>query len=272
LETVIPGSKKVILEPSGEDLRSNDFIKAVSTLCVQRNLPVELRGSILSHAFHQLAKDGVQVYSAEPGKRPVEMRQRKAFDKLVRDQIPENIKAKGETVSADELAPEDLAMALIGKLFEEAEEFLSADTINNRLEELADLLEIIRALADVSKVASFSDVIMRADSKRSRRGGFEKGTILRSTSVIANAPQVPGLFEEGAGRRRINLTSLRESQTGMRSQTPIITLLSQGPRMLSLGVPGYRDVSLKIYVAGGAVFVELLEINDSRDDGQQKLL
>ncbi len=271
LRTVAHGSRKVVLEPSGEDLRNDEFIDAVSEKCIELNLPVEIRGSILSHAFHQLAKAGVQVYSAEPGKRPVEMRQRKAFDKLVRDQIPENIQAKGEAVSADELAPEELALALIGKLFEEAEEFVGASNNDSRLEELADLFEIVRALAEVSNVA-FNDVIERADSKRNRRGGFEKGVILRSTSVIANAPRTPELFNESNGRRRISLDSLKDSHSGRRSQTPISTLLSKGPKIVRLSLPGELDVSLKIELSGGVVSVDILEAYDRARDSQEKLI
>jgi hypothetical protein len=52
-------------------------------------LPVEVRGSILGHAYHQLLEAGVVVFTAEPSKKVLEVREGKAFDKLVRDQIPD---------------------------------------------------------------------------------------------------------------------------------------------------------------------------------------
>jgi predicted house-cleaning noncanonical NTP pyrophosphatase (MazG superfamily) len=271
IKDIVPGSRKIVLEPSGEDLRSDAFISAVAEVCVRLNLPVEIRGSILSHAFHQLSKAGVQAFSAEPGKRPVEMRQRKAFDKLVRDQIPASILEKGEFVTVDELAPEELAAALIGKLFEEAEEFLAAKTPEEMLEELADLFEIVRALADASRL-SVGEVIGRADAKRKRRGGFEQGVILRSTSLVGENPPVePNLFGDESIRRRISLSSLVD-QAPRRSETPVSALLAQGPRMVRLNLASGMRLTLRVELAAGLLTIVVAEVLDADPNEQPKLI
>ena len=268
-----PASVKVILEPSGEDLRSDEFIDAVGAVCAKLKLPVELRGSILSHAFHQLRKANVQVYSAEPGKSPLEMRQRKAFDKLVRDQIPENIEAKGESVDAEELDPKELSLALVGKLFEEAEEYLAADSGDAKLDELADLFEIVRALADASNVA-LDDVMMRADVKRKKRGGFNRGVILRSTSVLAatKESQDRELFEGQETRRKITLSALADAQSAKRRDTPVTALLTGEPRALQLSLPGGLELTLSVELAGGIISVSVVELIDQKEESQQKLI
>ena len=67
----------------------------------------------------------------------------KTYNKLVRDRIPEIIKANGQTACFSVLDKTQLQAALKKKLCEEVGEYLdSAD-----LEELADILEVIDALA-----------------------------------------------------------------------------------------------------------------------------
>ena len=203
-----PISCKVVLEPLGEDLRSDAFVHAVSVRCKELGLPVEVRGSILGHAYYLLFSAGVEVFTGEPSKKVLEVRQRKAFDKLVRDQIPEYILSKGEVVRANELVSNDLRAALIGKLFEEAGEYISASDRSNVIEELSDMLEVVRGLASASSV-SFSDVVEKADQKAQKRGGFLKGVILRSTEAKRNRRQEATLFDVEEAKKKIRLDLLR---------------------------------------------------------------
>ncbi|QCB51969.1 phosphoribosyl-ATP pyrophosphohydrolase [Rhodococcus sp. PAMC28707] len=92
--------------------------------------------------------------------------------KLVRDLIPSIIEASGRVPKYRTLNPRDYGNALIDKLFEEADEFREA-MLENRREELADILEVVRALAAHLGLtdAALDDL---AVGKRAKRGGFEK--------------------------------------------------------------------------------------------------
>lgn len=67
------------------------------------------------------------------------------------------------------------------KLFEEAHELLGAANPNDVEGELADLLEVVRSLASATGI-SWEDVESKAASKKSQRGGFEKGVVLMETA------------------------------------------------------------------------------------------
>ena len=100
--------------------------------------------------------------------------------KLVRDRIPEIIRARGEEPIVHAISGGELFDALIAKLSEETEELRSASTAD-QAEELADLLEVVRSLAlhlgiDLEKL---EEVVA---SKRERRGGFADGLWLEMPS------------------------------------------------------------------------------------------
>ncbi len=98
------------------------------------------------------------------------------YNKLVRDNIPEIIKLKGETPITRELSLEEYKLALEEKLKEECKEVIGASGAD-RVEELADVLEILKALAKLEN-ASLQDVIKMADQKNAKRGAFEKRIFL----------------------------------------------------------------------------------------------
>lgn len=98
------------------------------------------------------------------------------YNKLVRDRIPEIIKAKGETPIVRTLNDIDYKSELEKKLYEEYNEVLEASG-NDRIEELADMLEIIRALAKLEN-KNLNDVIAVADQKAEKRGAFEEKIFL----------------------------------------------------------------------------------------------
>ena len=66
----------------------------------------------------------------------------KAYDKLVRDRIPEIIQADGKRCVVETLSDEGYLSLLDRKLDEELAEYQESKS----LEELADLLEVIRAV------------------------------------------------------------------------------------------------------------------------------
>jgi len=100
----------------------------------------------------------------------------KVYNKLVRDKVPEIISANGEIPITRVLETDEYKKFLEMKLFEEYKEVIEASG-KDRLEELADLIEVIRALA-VLENSSFEEVVEIASVKRDRRGGFEKRFVL----------------------------------------------------------------------------------------------
>ncbi len=99
------------------------------------------------------------------------------YNKLVRDRIPELIEQAGKRCQTRALAPGELQPMLKAKLQEELKEYLEAVTDAGALEELADMLEVIHALAAThgSGVAALSELQQR---KRERRGAFNRATLL----------------------------------------------------------------------------------------------
>ena len=92
-------------------------------------------------------------------------------NKLVRDNIPDIILSNEETPVTRILNDEEYKKALEEKLYEEYEEVLSAGG-TERCEELADMVEVIRALAKLEN-KSLEDIISLAEDKRAKRGGFD---------------------------------------------------------------------------------------------------
>ncbi len=169
------------LEPHDPELfRSDDFLTKVVEVAKERDFPVGLTGSILGHAFYMLQKAGLTVVALNRTMRS-RTRQRRVFRKLVRDDIPDRITEGGETVTLAEIAKSEVRAALVSKLFEESHELLGADTPQDVTAELADMLEVVRALADATGV-EWSDVESATASKRSARGGFAKNVVLMETS------------------------------------------------------------------------------------------
>lgn len=99
------------------------------------------------------------------------------YNKLVRDKIPEIIAESGKKAETKILSNEEFLLELQKKAKEELSEYLNAKTEQESVEELADLLEIIRSLA-VLHGASFDDLEEVRRKKAADRGGFEKKIFL----------------------------------------------------------------------------------------------
>lgn len=90
------------------------------------------------------------------------------YNKLVRDKIPQIIEKSGEIPVIRVLEDEEYLACLKDKLREETEEFCK----DQNLEELADILEVVYALADrLGSRDQLQEVFQR---KHEARGGFEK--------------------------------------------------------------------------------------------------
>lgn len=92
--------------------------------------------------------------------------------KLVRDKIPEIIEASGGLADVRRLDDGAFRRALCEKLYEEAGELQEAANAMDVLDEAADVLEVVRALASAYG-HDFADVVRAAEEKREMRGGFD---------------------------------------------------------------------------------------------------
>lgn len=100
----------------------------------------------------------------------------RVYNKLVRDRIPEIIEEKNETPVTRVLNEDEYKFELERKLYEEYNEVIESSG-EDRLFELADMIEVIRSLASVSG-KTLEDIIELANGKRNKRGGFEKKIFL----------------------------------------------------------------------------------------------
>ena len=97
----------------------------------------------------------------------------KTHNKLVRDLIPEIIQKSGNKAVIRTLNDQEYSEMLEKKLLEEANEYITDKTV----EELADILEVVYALASL-KGATKEEVEGLRIKKAEERGGFEKKIFL----------------------------------------------------------------------------------------------
>ena len=96
------------------------------------------------------------------------------YNKLVRDRIPEIIEASGKTCKTDILSQADYLHMLDAKLDEELAEYHK----DQNIEELADLLEVIRAAA-IARGYTLDELEQTRAEKAAKRGGFKKRILLK---------------------------------------------------------------------------------------------
>lgn len=99
------------------------------------------------------------------------------YNKLVRDLIPQVIEATGKEFRTRILDEEEYKKELIIKLKEESEEYFAAESSKESLEELADMLEVIRALAVVHG-ATWEELDVLREKKAEVRGAFQERVYL----------------------------------------------------------------------------------------------
>lgn len=99
---------------------------------------------------------------------------KRQYNKLVRDRIPEIIRASGKTCTTEILSAEEYLRMIDAKLDEELAEYHE----DQNIEELADLLEVIRAVA-IARGYTIEDLERVRAEKATNRGGFEKRILLK---------------------------------------------------------------------------------------------
>lgn len=98
----------------------------------------------------------------------------KVYQKLVRDRIPEIIEADGKTCVIETLSDSRYLEMLDAKLAEELAEYQGSKS----LEELADLLEVMRAVVQ-ARGWTWEQLEQVRQEKSAQRGGFEKKILLK---------------------------------------------------------------------------------------------
>ena len=105
----------------------------------------------------------------------------KVYNKLVRDRIPEIIEADGNTCTTEILSDKQYMEMLDVKLNEELAEYQESKS----LEELADLLEVMRAVVQ-ARSWTWEQLEQVRKEKAIQRGGFEKKILLKE--VVERMP------------------------------------------------------------------------------------
>lgn len=99
------------------------------------------------------------------------------YNKLVRDRILEIIESDGLAYNARILESSELLKEVKAKMIEEAIEFHAAETANESVEELADVLELIHTALSTLGV-TYEELNEVRLQKKVKRGGFEKAIYL----------------------------------------------------------------------------------------------
>jgi predicted house-cleaning noncanonical NTP pyrophosphatase (MazG superfamily) len=99
------------------------------------------------------------------------------YNKLVRDRIPQVIEGTGKQYTTRILDEEEYIKELKNKSFEELNEYVNAKNDKEAIEELADILEIIHALARYHG-ANLEMVEQIRKEKSEKRGGFKERIFL----------------------------------------------------------------------------------------------
>lgn len=95
------------------------------------------------------------------------------YNKLVRDRIPEIIEKEGKTSTTRLLSEDEYFTEVQKKMHEELVEYEEAAETADKLEELADLLELVHTAATLHGFSSNELEALR-EKKAERRGGFAK--------------------------------------------------------------------------------------------------
>ena len=98
----------------------------------------------------------------------------KKYNKLVRDLIPDVIKASGKECEIEVAQVQKRSELLEAKLMEEVNEYLE----DKNLEELADIMEVLFGLAHNLGYTE-EDLLNKREEKLKERGGFKEGIVLK---------------------------------------------------------------------------------------------
>lgn len=99
----------------------------------------------------------------------------KMYNKIVRDRIPEMIRAGGQEALMAEKSREEIIAGLERKLGEELDEYL----LDHSVEEMADILEVMHGILHHRGIP-WEELERVREKKRAERGGFDGGIFLEA--------------------------------------------------------------------------------------------
>ena len=104
----------------------------------------------------------------------------KIYNKLIRDKIPEIIKAAGEKPYLRRLNRKEYIKEIEKKVLEEAKELIEAKNKKGVLNEIVDIQELIDVLTSKVGLTKLQIKIQQRE-KNKKRGGFKKRLFLIKT-------------------------------------------------------------------------------------------
>lgn len=262
---------RVRFVPNAADLRFRDkeknVIMALGDAAAKENVAIEIVGSTLSHTYYLLRQRNARVIAINPFDERED--QTLEFKKLVRDFVPAKIRSAGEGVDVVRVTGEAKLGFLRSKLLEEAHEVFNASSNDELLQELADVLGVLDALAE-SAGANLEKIHALATEKKEVRGGFDKGTVLIRTRSRPSpeSPQQglslePSLDEVG---QTASLMAMAERPSLQRGDTVVVPLVPPDPafRQEIFRIPVMRGKLVAfVRYEGRRAYVQLRETEDS---------
>lgn len=182
LKDLVEGKRidRVTVEPKDADLiRNPEFADSIVKLAHDHGFVVELAGGLLSHIYYVLTRGGIRVECIDLYGADEDIL---VFNKIVRDQIPGQIQQGGERAEVVKLDGEALELALKRKLVEEALEVLDSGKSDEVRSELADVLEVVAAIAKKLGI-TLAEIDSERERKKLKRGAFDEGLMLVKTST-----------------------------------------------------------------------------------------
>jgi predicted house-cleaning noncanonical NTP pyrophosphatase (MazG superfamily) len=172
--------ERVVVQPAEVELiRDQKFVGELADFVARHQIVVQLAGGILSHAFYVLQRAGAQVECVDLFGASQDVLD---FNKVVRDRVPQQIEGRGESVEVVRLTGDALLAGLKQKLVEEAFEVLDAKGGEEIIGELADVREVLGAIA-LALGSNMRAVEAERRSKVRRRGAFREGLVLKKTTT-----------------------------------------------------------------------------------------
>lgn len=110
-------------------------------------------------------------------------------DKLIRDKIPAIQEANRIVVSTRTLENPEFISRLKDKLIEEAKECFEAESKDELCEEIADVLEVINALSEVTGL-SMEQIENKRIEKKEAKGGFANKIYCSFVEIEENNPAI----------------------------------------------------------------------------------
>ncbi len=110
-------------------------------------------------------------------------------DKLIRDKLPQIMRASGIQVFERVMEKDEYLNMLKDKLLEETKEVIASGSGKEMREELADLLEVMLALAKIYGM-ELADIQKAAEQKRADKGGFDNRIYNAFVEIEAGNPSL----------------------------------------------------------------------------------